>query len=138
MSGHFPFSGKANRLSVFSFFEIHGLSLELQEEYYRWWHNRAKDFVMKDPDLSSTKAVEFRDYPFGQHAHANFHLHDYMWATPLLDLGQFIDNVILPKLDHDALHQLEREHDKMLAGISQQAAQKPRPAPPEIGRYRHT
>ncbi|MDA8363892.1 MAG: hypothetical protein M0Z84_08770 [Gammaproteobacteria bacterium] len=138
MSGHFPFSGKANRVAVFAFFEDLGLSLELQERYYRWWHEWAKNFVQKDPDLSLTKAVEFSHYPFGQHAHANFHLHDYLWATPMLDLGEFIENVIFPRLDDKAMHQLGQEYEKMLEGIVQEAAQHPRPAPPEIGRYRHT
>ncbi len=138
MSGHFPFSGKANRVAVFAFFEDLGLSLELQERYYRWWHEWARSFVLKDPDLSCTKAVELSGYPFGQHAHGNFHLHDYMWATPMLDLGKFIENVIFPKLDEHAMHDLERQHDQMVAQLSQEATQHPRPAPPEIGRYRHT
>ncbi|MHB8454576.1 MAG: hypothetical protein ACYDDO_07710 [Acidiferrobacterales bacterium] len=138
MSGHFPFSGKADRVSVFAFFEAHGLGLELQEEYYKWWYDWAREFVLKDPDLSVTKAVEFSHYPFGQHAHVNFHLHDYLWATSLLDLGQFIGNVIAPKLNDKAKHQLEQEHEKMLEGISKEAVQKPRPSPPEVGRYRHT
>ncbi len=138
MSGHFPFSGKADRVSVFAFFEAHGLGLELQEEYYKWWYDWAREFVLKDPDLSVTKAVEFSHYPFGQHAHVNFHLHDYLWATSLLDLGQFIGNVIVPKLDDKAKHRLEQEHEKMLEGIGKEAVQKPRPSPPEVGRYRHT
>lgn len=138
MSGHFPFIGKANRLAVFAFFEDHGLSVELQEKYYRWWHEWAKNFVAKDPDLALTKAVELSHFPFGQHAHLNFHLHDYMWATPMLDLGKFIENVIFPKLDDKAMHRLEQEHEKMLDEIGREAAQNPRAAAPEIGRYRHT
>lgn len=138
MSGHFPFSGKANRMAVFAFFEDHGFSLELQEKYYRWWHEWAKNFVLGDPDLSVTKAPEFSHYPFGQHAHANFHLHDYLWSTPMLDLGQFIENVIFPRLDEKILHRVEQEHEKMLGEITQETTRFPRSAPPEIGRYRHT
>lgn len=137
MSGHYPFSGKANRVSVFAFFEKHRMSLEMQERYYRWWHEWAKAFVMSDPDLKASKAVDFAHYPFGQHAHANFHLHDYQWATPMVDLGGFIDTVIFPKLDQEAAHQLETQHAKMLAELLAERDRKPRPEPPDVGRYRH-
>lgn len=136
MSGHFPFSGKANRVSVFAFFEAHKFSMQTQEEYYKWWYNWAKDFVTKDADLSYTKAVEFSHYPYGQHAHENFHLHDYVWATPLLDLGQFIENVIFPKLDDKALHKVEHDHEKLVETL-EKSPKTPRSEPPEVGRYRH-
>lgn len=137
VSGHYPFSGKANRVSVFAFFEKHQFSLNLQERYYRWWHEWAKDFVMKDPDLSATKAVEFAHYPFGQHAHNNFHLHDYRWATPMLDLGKFVEQVIFPKLDEKAKHELEAAHHHLMEELYKARAQEPRPEPAEVGRYRH-
>lgn len=138
MAGHFPFSGKANRVSVFSFFEAKRMSLALQEKYYTWWYDWAKDKVMKDSDLKAAKGMEFEHYPMGQHAHNNFHLHDYVWATALLDLGELIKNTLLPRLDADALHHLEEAHQKMLDGLLAQRDQAPRKAPPDVGRYRHT
>lgn len=138
MSGHYPFSGKTNRVGVFAWFERHELGLELQEKYYQWWHTWAKDFVMKDADLRATKAVMFEQYPLGQHAHANFHLHDYAWATSLLELGEFIERTIFPKMDEEARRQLEAEHEKMLHALLAEREQKPRASSPEIGRYRHT
>lgn len=138
MSGHYPFSGNANRVSVFAFYEKNGLSLELQEKYYRWWFDWAKNFVMNDPDLKYSKAHEFNSFPYGQHAHHDFHLHQYQWATTMIDLGAFIKNVILPKMDEDAQHKLEHDHQAMLEALKQEAASKPRPKAPEIGYYRHT
>lgn len=138
MSAHYPFSGKANRVSVFAFFEHYQLGLELQEKYYQWWHAWAKDFVMKDPDLRATKAVMFEQYPIGQHAHKNFHLHDYAWATPTLELGEFIERAIFPKLSDEALHRLEIEHKNMLEALLTEREAKPRKPAPDIGRYRHT
>lgn len=138
MSGHYPFNGNANRVSVFAFYEKNGLSLELQEKYYRWWFDWAKNFVMNDPDLKYSKAHEFSSFPYGQHAHHDFHLHQYQWATTMIDLGAFISNVILPKMDEDAQHRLEHDHHAMLEALKQEAATKPRPKAPEIGYYRHT
>lgn len=137
MSGHYPFSGKANRMSVFAFFEKNKLSLPLQEKYYKWWYDLAKEFVTKDRDLSVTKGVLFKDYPMGQHAHENFNLHDYMWSTPLLELGEFVKNAIMPKMSEDELHKLEHAHHKMLETLLAEREKNPRPAVPDIGRYRH-
>lgn len=137
MSGHFPFSGRANRVSVYAFFEKNQLSLDLQERYYRWWYDFARTFVDQDSDLRVTRAVDFQHFPFGQHAEANFHLHDYQWATALLDLGEFITGVIIPKMSPEAQHQLARDHETMLKGLLAERGKMPRPAPPEIGRYRH-
>lgn len=138
MSGHFPFTGKANRVSIFGFFEGHGLSLELQEQYYRWWYDWARQFVLQDPDLRAAKGTEFEVFPYGQHAHESFHLHDYRWATALLDLGEFIRDAILPRLDPEVVHRLEAAHQRMLDDLLVQRGRTPRPAPPDIGRYRHT
>lgn len=138
MAQHFPFMGRANRVGIFGFFEAHGLGLELQERYYRWWYEWAKMFVARDPDLRAAKGVEFERYPYGQHADHSFHLHGYRWATALLDLGEFIRDSILPKLDGAALQRLEAEHEHMLEQLHAEREQKPRPAPPDIGRYRHT
>ncbi|MHB1565507.1 MAG: RnfABCDGE type electron transport complex subunit B [Acidiferrobacter sp.] len=137
MSGHFPFSGRANRVSVYAFFEKNQLSLDLQERYYRWWYDFAKTFVEHDSDLRVTRAVDFQHFPFGQHAEANFHLHDYLWATATLDLGSFISQVILPKMTPEAQHQLAHDHEAMLKKLLAERDQAPRPAAPEVGRYRH-
>lgn len=137
MSGHLPFSGKANRVSVFAFFEQNQLSLDLQEYYYKWWYNFAKHFVENDPDLKVTRAVDFNHYPFGQHAEGNFHLHDYKWATATLDLGSFIMNVIFPKMTEEQRHKVEHDHDAMMKDLLAQRDKAPRSAPPEVGRYRH-
>lgn len=137
MAGHYPFSGKADRVAVFAFFEKNRMSLAMQQRYYRWWHEWAKAFVMSDPDLKASKGVDFAHFPFGQHAHANFHLHDYQWATPMLELGEFIDAAILPRLDKEAAHRLEEMHHEMLTALLAERDQEPRPEPPEVGRYRH-
>lgn len=137
MSGHYPFSGKANRVSVYAFFEKHQLGRELQEEYYKWWYDWAKNFAMNDVDLRATKATEFQHYPYGQHAHDNFHLHDYVWCTIMLDLGELIKNVLIPKLSEEQQHKLEEEHRHMLEQLLKKREQKPRQAPPDVGRYRH-
>lgn len=137
MAGHFPFSGKAGRVAIFGFFEQHDLGLTLQEQYYRWWYDWAKDFVLRDPDLRLAKGVEFAQYPYGQHAEKNFHLHDYRWATALEDLGKFIENAIFPKLSQDQMRELAAAHDKMFEALLAQRAQRPRPSAPDVGRYRH-
>lgn len=138
MSEHYAFSGKANRVSAFAFFEKHNLSLELQGAYYRWWYEWAKQYVMDDPDLRVAKAYLFAHYPLGQHAHANFHLHDYTWATQMVELGEFVTGVIFPKLDASARQRLEQAHRQLLERLLAARADKPRPTPPDIGRYRHT
>lgn len=137
MAGHFPFSGKAGRVAIYGFFEKHDLSLALQEQYYKWWYDWAKDFVMRDPDLSHAKGVEFARYPYGQHAEKNFHLHGYRWATALEELGKFIQNVVFPKLSEEQMRKLEEAHGKMLAALLAERAAQPRPPAPDVGRYRH-
>lgn len=138
MSGHYPFSGKANRVSVFAFFEKHNFSLALQEQYYKWWYDWAKAFVMNDADLKVTKAYMFAEYPAGQHAHDNFHLHDYAWSNLLLELGEFVKNTILPKLNDAQTQQLEKDHHDLIERLRAQRETQPREAPPAVGRYRHT
>jgi len=138
MSGHYPFSGNANRVSIFAFYEKHGIGLELQEKYYKWWYDWAKNFVLSNPDLNAAKAPDFAHFPYGQHAHRDFHLHKYQWSTALIDLGQFIENVILPKISEEQLHQLEEAHHRMLEDLRKESAQKPREVNPEIGYFRHT
>lgn len=144
MSGHFPFTsrlgiryGQAPRMAIAAFFENHGFGKELQEKYYRWWYEWAADFVAKDPDLSATKAVEFSTYPYGQHALHSFHLNDKMWAAALSDLGDFIRELILPRLDEDALRKLEEDHERMLQGLEAETQDKPRAPVPEVGYFRH-
>ncbi|HAN54949.1 MAG TPA: hypothetical protein DCQ77_01545, partial [Betaproteobacteria bacterium] len=68
MSGHFPFSGNTNRVSVFGFYERYNLNPAMQEKYYKWWYDWAKNFVMNDDDLKAVKGVEFSHYPFGHHS----------------------------------------------------------------------
>ncbi|MDA8389335.1 MAG: hypothetical protein M0Z76_01105 [Gammaproteobacteria bacterium] len=137
MSGHYPFNGKASRVSVFAFFEKNQLSLELQEQYYKWWYDLAKNFVTQDADLRAARAVDFQHFPYGQHAERNFHLHDYKWATAMADLGAFISNVIFAKMSDEQQHKVEHDHEAMLKGLLAQRDKTPRPAPPEVGRYRH-
>jgi hypothetical protein len=137
MSGHYPFGGKANRISAFAFFEKNQLSLDLQERYYKWWYEFAKDAVEHDPDLRVTRGVDFTHYPFGQHAESNFHLHGYKWSTALADLGAFIANVIFPKLSDEARHTVDHNHDAMLKNLLGEREKTPREAPPDVGRYRH-
>lgn len=137
MASHFPFSGKADRVSVFAFYERHGLPISLQEKYYRWWYEWAKRIVQNDPELAAVKGVEFERFPYGQHAAHDFHLHKYPWCTTLIDLGGFIEAVLLPRLSPEELHRLEQEHDRFLKQLKEEAAKTPREATPEVGRYRH-
>lgn len=138
MSGHYPFSGNTNRVSVFAFYEKHGLGLALQEKYYRWWFDWAKNFVLADPDLKVSKGHEFAKFPYGQHAHHDFHLHKYQWSTTMIDLGAFIKSVILPKLSEEQQHALEHDHHAMLEGLKKESGDHPRDKAPDIGYYRHT
>ncbi|HUW99034.1 MAG TPA: hypothetical protein VMV40_09400 [Acidiferrobacter sp.] len=137
MSGHYPFGGKANRVSAYAFFEKEGLSLDLQERYYKWWYDLAKNFVAQDPDLKVTRAVDFNHYPFGQHAGGNVRLHDYQWATALADLGAFVVNAVFPKLSSEALHKVEHDYAAMMKDLEGERDKAPRPAAPDVGRYRH-
>ncbi len=139
MAGHFPFSGKANRVSVYAFFEAHNWNPEAQGKYFERWYGWTKNFVMNDSDLRAAKGVLFAAGPFhfGTHAGYDFHLHGYAIATRLLDLGEFVKGNILPKLDVDALHALEHEHRIWIEEANFAAAAHPRPEVPEIGRYRH-
>lgn len=138
MASHFPFSGNASRVGVYAFFERHGLDLPLQERYYRWWFDWAREQVVKDPGLAAAKGSEFQRFPYGQHAFHDFHLHRYSWSIALTDLGGLIDGTLLPRLDETQRHDLEHRHRVLLEQLKQQALQQPRPAAPEIGRYRHT
>jgi hypothetical protein len=138
MAGHFPFLGKGGRIDTAAFFESHGLGLELQERYYRWWYDWTKRFVESDPDLSFTKAVEFQEFPYGQHALHSFHLNDKMWAVAMADLGDFLREVVLPRLDGTAVRRLEQAHQKLIEELEQAAQAMPRPPAPEVGYFRHT
>jgi len=142
MAGHFPFLGKGMRygmarLPVTAFFEHHGLNLELQEKYYKWWYDWTKNFVMKDFDLQATKSVGFAHYPYGQHSLHSFHLNDKMWASIMIDLGDLIRDTILPKLSADELHKLEHEHHEMVHHLEEEAKGNPRKPSPDIGYFRH-
>ncbi|MGH8670919.1 MAG: hypothetical protein ACREUA_02625 [Burkholderiales bacterium] len=138
MSGHFPFSGKANRVGMFAFYEKNCLNLKLQEKYYRWWYEWAKAFVLNDADLRVLKADDFTRFPYGQHALHDFHLHKFYWCTTMIDIGKFIDAVILSKLGADALHRLDEEHRRFVESLREEAKQYPREPIRDIGYFRHT
>ncbi len=143
MAGHFPFLGRGvryggARMTIAAFFEAHGLNEELQEKYYKWWYDWAKNFVEQDEGLKAAKGVAFQHYPYGQHAHRPFHLHsDKIWAVHLADLGDLIRDSLLPKLDAKARKTLEQAHAAMLEELKQEAASKPRQPAPEVGYFRH-
>ena len=138
MAVHFPFSGNASRVSIFFFYERHKLGPALQERYYQWWYDWARSMVMSDPGLKAAKGQEFSRFPYGQHSQADFHLRQGLWATALADLGDFIKGSLLPRLDPGALHKLEADHQAMLEALSADEAPSARPAPPEIGWFRHS
>lgn len=138
MAGHFPFSGRGGRASTTAFFELHGFNRTLQEKYYRWWYEWAKRFVQQDKELSQTKAIEFQSYPYGQHAHQEFHLNNKVWPVMLDDLGQVIKFAIFPRLSADDLHKVEDLHRKMVEELKKEAEATPREAAPDIGYFRHT
>ncbi len=138
MAGHFPFSGNAGRASVAAFFEKEGYPEALQEKYYKWWYDWAKQTVEADAHLKVTKAHEFKEYPFGQHAHRNFHLNDKAWAVALADLGEFIKGVVFPRLSEDDRHKLEESHEKFVAELAKEAEANPKEPAPDIGYFRHT
>lgn len=137
MAGHFPFSGNTNRVSVFAFYERYGLNESLQEAYYKFWYNWAKEMVLADPDLSVTKGQEFAHYPFGHHAHQDFHLRQGTWTTNLVDLGDFIKGSLLPKLNAAQLHDLEHAHHHKLHELEKEAKDTPREPQAELGWFRH-
>ena len=137
MSGHFPFSGNTNRVSVFGFYDRHNLNTTMQEKYYKWWYDWSKNFVMNDPDLSAVKGYEFKSYPYGQHSHTDFHLRQGLWATTLIDLGGFITGTLFGKMSDEAMHKLEEDHHHFLDKLEEEAKQNPRPASPDIGWFRH-
>lgn len=137
MAGHFPFSGNGGRASTTAFYERYGLNEELQEKYYKWWYDWAKDFVTKDSDLSATVGIRFNGYPMGQHSDHAFHLNGKVWPMKMEELGSFISNLIFPKLDEKAMHALEAAHSKALKGFGTEAASSPREAAPDVGLYRH-
>ena len=144
MAGHFPFAGKrgtryglAPRGTIAAFFENQGLNNELQEKYYKWWFDYAKQFVENDGDLSVTMGVKFSQYPIGTHARHSFHLNDKFWPVAMDELGSLIANVILPKLDSDAMHKLEEEHQAMLDQLREETKSNPREASPDVGMFRH-
>lgn len=137
MAGDFPFSSKANRVSIFGFYEASGFGLEFREEYYKWRYHWARAFVANDSDRRESKALEFAHHPVGQHADANFHLHDYRWATALMDLGKFIENTILAKLNEATRQKLEQDHTELLDRLKTKRASTPRPPARDVGCYRH-
>lgn len=142
MAGHFPFTGKGMRygmarMAVTAFFENHGLNLELQEKYYKWWYDWAKKFVDNDPDLKAAKGVAFTHYPYGQHSHHSFHLVDKHWATTMTDLGDFIRDSIFPKLSAEQMKKLEEDHHKLVHDLEKEAESNPRKPAPDVGYFRH-
>lgn len=142
MAGHFPFMGKGMRygmarLALTAFYEKHGLSLELQEKYYKWWFDWAKRFVANDTDLSATKSVAFAHYPYGQHSLHSFHLNDKMWASVMTDLGDLLRDTIFPKLDHAAMEKLEHDHEHLIEELAAEAKKNPRKPSPDVGYFRH-
>lgn len=144
MAGHFPFAGKrgtryglAPRGTLAAFFENNGFNNEMQEKYYEWWYGFAKDFVTGDSDLSATMGVRFHSYPMGTHARHSFHLNDKFWPVAMDELGSFVANVILPKLDTDAMHKLEEDHKALLDGLREEAKSNPRQPAPDVGLFRH-
>jgi hypothetical protein len=137
MAGHFPFSGNTNRGNVAAFYDRYGLNLALQETYYKWWYDWAKKAVLADADLRTTKGLEFSSYPYGQHSHHDFHLHQGTWTTSLIDLGGFIKGSLFPKLTPDQMHELDEAHHHMLHELETQAKSSPREPHPEVGWFRH-
>lgn len=144
MAGHFPFASKrgsryglAPRMSLAAFFEHQGLNDALQERYYKWWYDWAKDFVAQDTDLSATVGIRFTGYPMGQHSEHAFHLNDKYWAVCMDELGSFIANLILPKLDETATHALEQDHAALLESLEAEAQSNPREPAPDVGLFRH-
>jgi len=144
MAGHFPFAGKrgtryglAPRSAMAAFFEAQDMSEAVQEQYYKWWYDWAKDFTEKDPDLSFTMIRRFDSYPMGQHAHHAFHLNGKYWPSCMDELGSYIANTILPKLDGDAMHKLEDAHAKLLKDLDAEKTSNPREPAPDVGLFRH-
>lgn len=138
MAGHFPFSGNGGRASTVAFFEKERYTEALQEKYYTFWYDWAKKTVESDAHLKQTKAHEFHGYPYGQHAHRNFHLNDKAWGVALSDLGEFLKGVVFPRLDDEAMHKLEEDHKKQVAALAKEAEASPREPAPDIGYFRHT
>lgn len=144
MSGHFPFSGNrgtryglAPRMSISAFFEKNQFSMELQEEYYKWWYDWAKAFVEQDADLKATMGLRFDHYPMGQHSEHAFHLNGKYWASCMEDLGGFIRNLILPKLEETAEHKLEEEHEKLVHDLNAKASDHGYEPVSDVGYFRH-
>jgi hypothetical protein len=138
MAGHFPFSGRGGRAATTAFFEQEGFNKELQEKYYKWWYDWAKNIVDNDADLKAAKGVAFQSYPFGQHAYHNFHLNDKAWPVALDDLGSFIKGTIMVRMSDEDLHKLEEDHEKMLAELRKETESNSREPAPDIGYFRHT
>lgn len=144
MSGHFPFAGKlgiryglAPRMTISAFFELKGYNDTLQEKYYRFWYEWAKNYIENDADLSYSKGVLFKKYPYGQHAHENFHLNNKYWASTLADLGDLIRDIIFPKMTEAAMHNLEDAHHHMMEELKKEVTENPRPPVPDTGYFRH-
>jgi hypothetical protein len=144
MAGHFPFAGKrgtryglAPRSTMAAFFEARDMSEAVQEKYYKWWYEWAKAFTEKDPDLSVTMATRFNDYPMGQHAHHSFHLNGKYWPSCMDELGSYISNLILPKLDETAMHELDEAHGELLKELEAEKESHPREPAPDVGLFRH-
>jgi len=81
--------------------------------------------------------VRFHSYPMGTHARHSFHLNDKFWPVAMDELGSFVANVILPKLDTDAMHKLEEDHKALLDGLREEAKTNPRQPSPDVGLFRH-
>lgn len=144
MAGHFPFAGKrgtryglAPRGTIAAFFENHGFNDDLQEKYYKWWYDWARDFVENDNDLSVTMATRFSNYPMGTHAQHSFHLNDKYWPVCMDELGAFIRDIIFPKMDEQAMHELEDQHAKLVQDLEKEADSNPRDPAPDVGMFRH-
>lgn len=144
MSGHFPFSGTrgtgyglAPRMTISAFYEKNQFNYTLQEAYYKWWYDWAKNVVERDVDLKTTLSGRFSHYPMGQHSEHGFHLNDRYWASCMDDLGAFIRNILFPKLNEKAMHKLEADHTKLLKDLKARIKDSGYQPAPDVGLFRH-
>jgi len=135
---HLPFEKRVDRNSLHSFFEYNGLDEELEEEYYRFLYDFVLERMEKDPGLKAAKGTEFKEYPHGQHAGAEFHLSGHQWSVRAADIGNFIGKSVYPAMSDAEKAEFAKRHDEKVAELRKKAEAKPKEDSDDIPAFRHT
>ena len=135
---HLPFEKRVDRNNLHSFFEYHGFDEELEEAYYRFLYDFVLERMEKDRGLKAAKGTEFTEYPHGQHAGDEFHLHGNIWSVRAADIGNMIGKTLYLTMSDADKADFAKRHDDKVAELRKKAESKPKEESDAIPAFRHT